>query len=482
MNKLRVISASLDRAALTLYLENGSTVEIPQGDSELSRIVSEVMPTITTGKIAEVARYTDAAVTHNDGLVALEKKSNGLVRFFRVAKAALAELLAPEEPKAGAAAEAPPANQNLQQACAEIILRAEPVVKETVEVVAPIEDNDSVSPDNHTIVAVLGDTLVPGIENIQKQIDHSQLSEGGTDSEGMTNFLRRLGAVIKERRHSVDDLLKFMRCGDLPVTRAGDIIIYKVLRRKNGAYVDCYTGKVPQKVGSRVCMAHSLVDHDRKHECSNGLHVARRQYIGRFSGDVCVVALVAPEDVIAVPQYDSNKMRVCGYHIVHELSHAHYALLKENKAITETVDGQKLLADIYEGRHTPITEIVEITQQQGEGCVITPVQSRIASASKPGVPATSAKPEEIVKTVKAVKAISLERKEKKIAPTVDPKKIAAAVGKQKGILPENPDHLNALLLVRKGMSVSAASRESGVHRRTIDRLIERHGLKDSAQK
>jgi hypothetical protein len=47
-----------------------------------------------------------------------------------------------------------------------------------------------------------------------------------------------------------------------------------------------------------------------------------------------------PEDVVAVPQYDSNKMRVCGHHILYELNDEDFQALRSNQPI-KTSDGKR---------------------------------------------------------------------------------------------------------------------------------------------
>ena len=229
------------------------------------------------------------------------------------------------------------------------------------------EHNDNPnSPD--TIVAVVDGKILPGMERIKTQFNRAA-KMGSTI--GVERFLQRLAAVIEDRRHSIDDLLKFMERGDLPIADDGSILIYKVLRRRGpkteGKFVDCHSGKVEQWTGAYVCMDPSLVDPNRRNECSNGLHVARRGYIRNFSGDVCVLAKLAPEDVIAVPEYDANKMRVCGYHILMELSETQYSLVKSNKPITDDDEGRRLLAAAIAGNHVHKTHEVRITGQMGTG-------------------------------------------------------------------------------------------------------------------
>jgi hypothetical protein len=227
----------------------------------------------------------------------------------------------------------------------------------------PVEDTAS-----DTIIAVVDGKVIPGMEKIKTQFGRAA-KLGST--KGVENFLKRLAAVIEQRSHSVEDLLKFMERGDLPIAEDGSILIYKVLRKSSEKYVDCHSRKVTQFVGAYVCMDPSMVDHNRSTECSNGLHVARRGYIKSFSGDVCVLAKLAPEDVIAVPLYDSNKMRVCGYHIIAELEDKHYQLLKANRPITDDEDGKKLLALAMAGIHIRRTHEVRVTGSMGAGVKIT---------------------------------------------------------------------------------------------------------------
>lgn len=237
--------------------------------------------------------------------------------------------------------------------------------------------------ETHTIIAVVDNKVIPGMEKIKTQFGRAA-KMGST--VGVENFLRRLASVIEQRQHSVEDLLKFMERADLPIADDGTILIYKVLcvKKKEDKeygsktiYVDCHTGNVEQFVGAYVCMDVSLVDRNRNNECSNGLHVARRGYIREFSGDVCVLAKLAPEDVIAVPTYDANKMRVCGYHIIAELGQAQYNEVKANRPITSTEEGKKLLAKAIAGEHINKTHEVRITEQKGGGVVITKLERKI---------------------------------------------------------------------------------------------------------
>jgi hypothetical protein len=261
---------------------------------------------------------------------------------------------------------------------------------------------------DHTVVAVVKDQIIPDVDKMEGHITRA----GKTDPKGMNTFMTRLSEVVKTRNHSVQDLMRFMERGDLPIADDGTIVIYKVLRKKNERYVDCHTGKVSQFIGSYVCMDPKLVDHNRNTECSNGLHVARRGYLGNFSGDVCVIAKVQPEDVITVPNYDPNKMRVCGYHILFELDDASYQKLRNNRPFTDNEKAQILLGRAISGDHPPPRETVTITGHSGEGVVITP---RDPPAPEPR------------RTQAVPKVEALAENETTVAPPVVPIEVAKAV-------------------------------------------------------
>ncbi len=413
MSKITVVAAVVDTRQLTLYKPDGSTVTIPQRDSRLRPIVDYITPLLMTQGQAEVELGSSPSLYQK-----FEEQTGGVVRLFRIAKRKFKELMGDEtvEPTVVGVLPSQPQRDVIQ----EIMDNAVPASSENFEEnLDPLPDfkntNGRPTPrneNNDTVVAVVGDQVIPGVEAIRTQF--SRAAKLGS-TKGVENFLKRLGAVIKQRSHSVEDLLRFMERGDLPIADDGSILIYKVLRRKDDKYVDCHTGKVTQQVGSYVCMDPKLVDHNRNNECSNGLHVARRGYISSFGGDVCVLAKLAPEDVIAVPEYDSNKMRVCGYHILFELTREQHQQLVNNRPITEVQGGKEMLAKALSGNHIGKIEEVRITKQQGGGVVITPLKTQ---EFKP-------------KKVKVAKADSLDSEVAKPAgaAAVDPKKVVKTVEK-----------------------------------------------------
>lgn len=373
--KTRIKAVVVDVRQLTLYREDGSSFNIPQSDPRVREIINEVMPIVQRGGVAEIDLQEVAA---QNAYRAYEEKSSGFVRMFRVAKKTLGNLFASSEaePADAVAAEVEEGKKAIygnvpQTAIDEILSQAESVSSETYS------EKDTTS--DHTIVAVVEDNgqiaAIPGVENLKDQMAYAARM-GST--VGVDAFMRRIAKVIGDRPHSIEDLLRFMQKGDLPIADDGCIIAYKILKRSTDgkAYVDCHTGKVRQQCGSYVVVDHSLVDMSRRNECSNGLHIARRGYIRGFGGDLVTLCKVRPEDVMTVPHGDPNKVRVCGYHILFELTQSAYRSLKMDQHATGEESARQLLNRAVKGNHAPPIEEVRITQQRGGGVITTQLDSR----------------------------------------------------------------------------------------------------------
>lgn len=440
---IRIVAAIVDTQQLTLYKEDGSTIEIPQGDVRLRKIIDEATPQLISQGWADVTIEFPKDNSYAD----FEDKSNGVVKFFRVAKAKLKKLFTPEPVEPLILGQVPEVDESEQigmpsqptilpegvtsamKVIDEIMAHATPVKAESFSEKGlakqgkVVEDNGITcnqrnTPETEdTMIAVVNGKIIPGVELIKSQFDRAA-KLGSTI--GVENFLKRIAAVIDKRSHSIEDLLKFMERGDLPIADDGTILIYKLLNRVgNDEYVDVHSGKVVQFVGAYVCMDEKLVDRNRNNECSNGLHVARRGYLRSFSGNVCVLAKLAPEDVIAVPTYDANKMRVCGYHIIAELTNHQRIRAIENKPITDQEAGRVLLAKALSGDHVRRTHEVRITEQNGGGLQT----KKFGKAEAPATVPTPAAPKEVV----ALENASSETGDRPVVPLDVVKSTEAAV-------------------------------------------------------
>lgn len=408
MAVIRILAIVVGEENTTFYKEDGSTIELPSNDPRIPGIVEVATPFITAGRPADVS-FESITTTHYKDF---EKQSGGIVKLFRVAKKWVKHLFEDEQDREQAAkleaqtigtvpvvtngqpavpveepapAPAPVApvtekSEKLTNAASSILSKAQSVNDEKF--------TDDETKEDETIIAVVeqenGEALyVPGMEHLK---DHFAAALKLGTTKGVENFLRRISTVIDKRGHSIGDLLKFMARNDMPIADDGCLVAFKTLNRRGShadVYQDIHSGNVVQRVGSKVFMAESMVDPDRRNDCSNGLHVARRAYVGGFRGSsgVMVLIKVAPEDAIAVPQYDANKMRVCGYHIVGDVPKDDHQKVFSNQPLPKDSATAKLLGAVLRGNHIGIIETVEIGGSRGGNLKITPVE-REAEASR----------------------------------------------------------------------------------------------------
>lgn len=505
MNKIRVIAAIVDVNYLTLYKEDGETVLIKQGDRRLAPTLAIVKPIIAAGGVAEVDMDSLFAAEPNH-FSEYEKRSGGLVSFFKVAKQAVkkffsfddepAQGVAPEVigdveydehgvPHVGGLEEKPKAKPTLDEAIDEVLAHAVPATSYSFAL-------DETEQNTHEIIAVVdtGETkaVIPAADNLQSQLKNAN----ATNSVGMDALLKRLAAMPKSRAHSVEDLLKFLRRADLPLTDSGDIVIYKILNENKvngrGDYVDCHSGKVGQGEGFIVEMDESLVDPNRRAECSNGLHVARRGYLGCFTGSHCLLGVIRPEDVIAVPHGDANKMRVCRYELIYVLNKDDYRTIKADQPLAVESEAAKKIANIIAGLYPPAHTRVQIGGPRGTNLVYTklgerPVKEQVAEAApvasidivdpEAPAPAPAVDPKAVAKEVATTKAALEKPAKAKPAKKVEPAKPAApaedtprariAALLAQGLTPETANQIAAIKkLAKKGyhkLGVDAATEE-----------------------
>lgn len=348
MNKIRIAGAIASKTGITLYLENGKEMNLPNGSWRTQAILDEVLKPLARNKIVTLD-LDDFSVERR-----IEKKTGGFIRFLRETVATIGEAIG--------------------------------LKKSNEPYVDPEQDwsvsNDNAEPAPQRLVAVVGNKRVPGVEVLEKQMERAAF---GDNVVGFQKFMERIAAIIDDRGHTVDELLNFMQRGDLPIANDGSIIAYKVLNSINndgGIFVDCHTGKVRQRLGSEVSMDAKLVDPSRRTQCSSGLHVARRGYLRNFGGNIITLIKIAPEDVIAVPFDEPDKMRVRAYHIVAVLPDEVHSILRSDKPMTTNVQASKILADAIAGNHIGIVERVVIGSSNGGDVRVNGI-ANAAPAPKP---------------------------------------------------------------------------------------------------
>ncbi|MDE4297174.1 helix-turn-helix domain-containing protein [Phaeobacter gallaeciensis] len=319
MNKIRIVGAVASKSGITLYLEDGQQKELAKNSHRTNEIMQSIAKPLAKKKVVEIDLDTYSAHAQ------IEKKTGGLIRFA------------------------------IEKAKSFLGMKVE--TGGTFGSIAVKEDE--------TLVAHVGDKKIPGVQALHNQIERAAFTK---DCNGFKLFMERLAAVIDERGHSVQELLNFMKRADLPIADDGTIIAYKTLRyldrNDKTVFVDCHSRTVQQKLGSRVSMPMEKVDPSRRTQCSTGLHIARRQYLSWFNGDLITLVKVAPEDVIAVPHGEPDKMRAMAYHIVYVLPGEIGALIRNNTAMTSNKDAAKILADIIAGDHVGVLEEVRIGEKK----------------------------------------------------------------------------------------------------------------------
>lgn len=455
----KVAAVVVGTAHVTIYTTNAGVQTLKQGDTRIPAIIDFVVPIVDRGEIAEYVLPEAEKSAYEQ----FEKKTNGLIRFFRVAKSVAnkifnrghdtTEAMLAEADRHEAAKkrveylqkefDANPNEEYAKTALEEakaVLVSAEPKVRKEWEgnlgagIIPGIEMKPAANPsDTETVVAIVDGEIIPQAEDLRDQMAHAV--EHGT-TEAMTKFYERLAKVMKHRSHSAQDILRFKAKSDLPFTDDGCILAYKLLTSSGrpddpehatlkGISFDVHSRKVPQRVGSYVHVDEELVDRNRHNECSNGLHIARLGYLRGFGGDKCYLVKIRPEDIITVPHGDANKVRVCGYEILFELNPEEYRKAKSTKSFADNDDSKSLLAMAVRGEHQPILEFVKIGGQYGSKVVRTrnpdvkDWEAQMEKALQRGKPLTEAKASAVVLT-NAVDSGPKYREEAK----VDPKKMS----------------------------------------------------------
>lgn len=420
MKKLvTIVGISVDAQNAVLYLEDGSTVTIAQGDPRLPNIVETAKKQIPVDGSA-VVDIAEPVKVRNE-FKETEEGTGGLIKFFRVAKSFIKKFIDTESPEKVDESVAHVSPLELGIKPGQTILDVDeaddityaleaqpaavkaavdtPVAEEVKSVVltndqkidlatirmrelagkgSTVDDPDFHKPitdeDPDTIVAVNTKTgsVIPHAHKLSSQMKAASKLK---DFRGFVNFLNRLEPVLKDRGHSAEDLMKFIEHGDLPIADDGCIVIYKRLKQKGNTFVDVHSGNIKQNVGSYVFMRPGLVDPNRRQDCSNGLHVASLGYLSSFSGNVTVMAKVRPEDVFAVPEYSHTKMRVCGYHILAVLPESLRTHVNSGGSISSIPEGKELLNKVLRGAHVGITELVEVGGHNGSNVTYTKVEN-----------------------------------------------------------------------------------------------------------
>ena len=170
---------------------------------------------------------------------------------------------------------------------------------------------------NNGVVSVSGFV----VNNSMTERLMSMMNEG-EDGEGIKTFTRFFSHLMNHAEARViNELYPFLVHNDITLNDDGSFYAYRAVTHD---YLDKYTRKIDNSVGTVVEMPRSMVDDDKNRTCSHGLHFASIGYAhGSYynHGDRIVKIKVWPEDVVSIPtDYDGQKGRCCKYEVIEDVT------------------------------------------------------------------------------------------------------------------------------------------------------------------
>lgn len=372
---MKVVGIVVTKESTTLYDPNLKKHVFKQGDPNLKHIKEDVLPEFLKN---QVAYFSPKKV---EDVYSTFESNSKVIKFFTMAREYLTKFFKKEE-DGRLSAQLKRLLENDRTGLQKLKIEEFGGTKPIDLSANNAAKNDPFESSETVAVAVTNDgKIIPDVNRLMIQLNHANEIQ---DVLGMEKFLERLGNIIQERDHSVEDVIRFLQHSDLPITSKGNILVYKVLNKsEDGKYVDCHTGMVKQWVGSIVEVPDDYVDRNRNQECSQGLHVARRSYLSSFRADVCVLCIVQPEDIIAVPHYDADKVRVRKYHIINTLNQEEYNNLLNNKSfVTDDINSQVKYNSAIKEHYSPATHVITIQGENGSNIVVKDLGSMNAMAPR----------------------------------------------------------------------------------------------------
>ncbi|NJO64512.1 MAG: hypothetical protein HC836_42130 [Richelia sp. RM2_1_2] len=123
-------------------------------------------------------------------------------------------------------------------------------------------------------------------------------------------------------------------------------------------FTDKYTQKMNIKLGVPVKEDRGKCDPNPLRECSNGLHVGSTKYVETFANknDTVLLVLFNPQHVVAVPNHDNSKMRVCEYFPL--------AVLERRDRTFETVDTPFVEFDYMNYEKGDVQTLINVLQDK----------------------------------------------------------------------------------------------------------------------
>lgn len=169
------------------------------------------------------------------------------------------------------------------------------------------------------------------------EVESHALIDIESGNPSLEKFIQRLKATSNSPELN-QAIIEFVGRSGMALTVDGNIIGFRSNAMKDGVVVDAYTRTIPQLVHSVIHMDRDRVDASMSNSCSRGLHVASMDYVGSYQSNVCHAVLVKPENIVAVPYRERNKMRVCEYMVLQALELDQYKdIINKSMDSSETV-------------------------------------------------------------------------------------------------------------------------------------------------
>ena len=166
---------------------------------------------------------------------------------------------------------------------------------------------------NNKVVAHTEDvTLTVELPKDNKFVKFVQLlkDKGVVDTriEEITPFIRKL--VENKFIDAVEEVYDFCKAGDFEITKDGNLIAYKKVRKDLGSVHD--GGDTKHVIGEYTEVKN--FDTNRHAVCSNGLHFCSRGYLSSYSGEQVIAVEIDPRDIVSIPtDYSFQKGRCRRY-------------------------------------------------------------------------------------------------------------------------------------------------------------------------
>lgn len=144
-----------------------------------------------------------------------------------------------------------------------------------------------------------------------------RIAREGHDISYLVNFLDNL--CQNQSYRAIMEAFRFIKNEGMPITLDGCFLAYKGV---NSDYYDKYTHTIDNTPdGRRVEVSRESVCDDPNRGCSSGLHAGSYKYARDWAenGNVILVK-INPKDIVSVPNHSCEKMRVCGYWCVADVT------------------------------------------------------------------------------------------------------------------------------------------------------------------